>query len=98
MHRSVRPWRLFTPFVIAFNSLSTWGVILLFAHIGTTLAQGVVIPAEGIGPARAEGTAASALHIVNEFSNRRRLTTFFANEQTPFYGVQMNYVNVGRGN
>jgi YD repeat-containing protein len=42
--------------------------------------------------------AAGALHQVNELSNRRRLTTFFVNEQSPFYGVQLNYVNVGRGN
>jgi YD repeat-containing protein len=38
------------------------------------------------------------LHYLNEFSARRRLTTLFPNEQSPFYGVQMNYVNVTRGN
>ncbi len=38
------------------------------------------------------------LDYLSEFSTRRRLTTFFANEQSPFYGVQMNFVNVGKGN
>jgi len=65
---------------------------------GPALAQGVVVPGEDVGQARADVTASSALHIVNELSNRRRLTTFFSNEQSPFYGVQINYVNVGRGN
>jgi YD repeat-containing protein len=58
----------------------------------------VVVPAEDVNAERAQATAKSALHIVNELSNRRRLTTFFANEQSPFHGVQVNYVNVGRGN
>ena len=57
-----------------------------------------MIPAEGISQRRAESTERSSLHLVNELSNRRRLTTFFVNEQSPFYGVQVNYVNVGRGN
>src|ERR1043165_5747021 len=35
---------------------------------------------------------------LTELSNRRRLTTLFVNEQSPFYGVQVNYVNVHRGN
>ena len=38
------------------------------------------------------------LDYLSEFSTRRRLTTIFANEQSPFYGVQMNFVNVGKGN
>jgi YD repeat-containing protein len=42
--------------------------------------------------------AATVLHSLNELSARRRLTTLFPNEQSPFYGVQMNYVNVGKGN
>jgi len=57
-----------------------------------------MVPAEDVSPTLAEAAAGSALHIVNELSNRRRLTTFFANEQSPFYGVQINYVNTGRGN
>ncbi|HEY8555675.1 MAG TPA: hypothetical protein VIL43_14200 [Burkholderiales bacterium] len=36
--------------------------------------------------------AATVLHTLNELSARRRLTTLFPNEQSPFYGVQMNYV------
>ena len=40
----------------------------------------------------------TTLDYLSEFSTRRRLTTFFANEQSPFYGVQMNFVNVGKGN
>lgn len=35
---------------------------------------------------------------VNEFTERRRLKTYFANEQSIFYGVQVGHVNVGRGN
>ncbi len=42
--------------------------------------------------------ASIALHYLNELSARRRLTTVFPNEQSPFYGIQMNYVNVGKGN
>ena len=42
--------------------------------------------------------ASTVLHTLNELSARRRLTMLFINEQSPFYGVQMNYVNVGRGN
>jgi YD repeat-containing protein len=64
----------------------------------SALADDVLYPAEGISEGRAELSEAGALHQVNELSNRRRLTTFFINEQTPFYGVQLNYVNVGRGN
>jgi YD repeat-containing protein len=81
------------------RSVIAWSAILLLCvRVGPLLAQGRVIPAEDVSPRRAQSTAESALHIVNELSNRRRLTTFFANEQSPFYGVQINYVNVGRGN
>jgi hypothetical protein len=80
------------------SGLQWSAVLVLFVRVGSALAQGVVVPAEHVAAVRAEATAASALHIVNELSNRRRLTTFFANEQSPFYGVQVNYVNVGRGN
>ena len=41
---------------------------------------------------------ALTLDYLAEFSDRRRLTTFFRNEQSPFLGVQVNYVNVGAGN
>lgn len=42
--------------------------------------------------------SATVLHYLNELSARRRLTMVFPNEQSPFYGVQMNHVNVGAGN
>jgi YD repeat-containing protein len=35
---------------------------------------------------------------LNELSNRRRVNTFFNNEQTVFYGVPIRYVNSSRGN
>lgn len=35
---------------------------------------------------------------LNELSNRRRLNTFFPNEQSVFYGVPVRYVNSSRGN
>ena len=40
----------------------------------------------------------AVLNHANEISSRRRLTTVFPNEQSPFHGVQMNFVNVKRGN
>ncbi|MGH9509297.1 MAG: DUF6531 domain-containing protein [Terriglobales bacterium] len=38
------------------------------------------------------------LHYLAEFSQRRRVNIYFPNEQSIFYGVQVNFVNVGRGN
>jgi YD repeat-containing protein len=35
---------------------------------------------------------------LNEFTERRRLKVYFANEQSVFYGAPVGYVNVGRGN
>lgn len=35
---------------------------------------------------------------LNEFTERRRLKMYFANEQSIFYGAQVGYVNAGRGN
>jgi hypothetical protein len=99
MHRAPSYRRLFTVLFSASRSfIRQIALILLCIRTAPVLAQGVVVPAEDVDPQRAEGTAQSALHIVNEISNRRRLTTFFVNEQSPFYGVQINYVNVGRGN
>ena len=40
----------------------------------------------------------AVLNHANEISSRRRLTTVFPNEQSPFHGVQMNFVNVNKGN
>lgn len=99
MHRSIRRRRLFTSFAWPLRSWIPWSALFtLLIPIEPVLAQGVVVPGEGVSPPRADAAATSALHIANELSNRRRLTTFFANEQSPFYGVQINYVNAGRGN
>lgn len=38
------------------------------------------------------------MHYLAEFSQRRRANIYFPNEQSIFYGVQVNFVNVGRGN
>ncbi len=35
---------------------------------------------------------------LNELTERRRVNTFFLNEQSVFFGVQKGYVNVGKGN
>ena len=35
---------------------------------------------------------------LNEFTERRRVNTFFTNEQSIFYGLPKGFVNVGRGN
>lgn len=64
----------------------------------TSGSEEVLRPVSGVDAGYAELIKAGALHQVNHLSNRRRLTTFFVNEQTPFYGVQLNYVNVSRGN
>jgi YD repeat-containing protein len=98
MHRSISLRRVLILLACLLRSAILCAPLLLLVRIGPALAQGVVVPAEDVNPALAKAAADSALHIVNELSNRRRLTTFFANEQSPFYGVQINYVNVGRGN
>lgn len=41
---------------------------------------------------------AEYLHLLNEFSERRRADVLFPNDQTPTYGVPLSFVNVGRGN
>lgn len=38
------------------------------------------------------------LHYLAEFSQRRRANIYFPNEQSIFYGAQVNFVDVGRGN
>ncbi|HSR51656.1 MAG TPA: DUF6531 domain-containing protein, partial [Acidobacteriota bacterium] len=38
------------------------------------------------------------LDFLNEFSGRRRLNVFFVNQQAAAYGLQLRYVNTGRGN
>ena len=49
-------------------------------------------------PVLAEESLDTYLDILNEFSERRRMNVYFANEQANHYGVQVGYVNVGRGN
>ena len=78
-------------------------VVVLFAFYLSRVVAGGLVPV--LDPAL--GSAAEristqfqdrAVNYLNELSGRRRLTTVFPNEQSPFYGVQMNYVNVHRGN
>lgn len=38
------------------------------------------------------------ISLLNELSERRRPNSFFVNEQSQRYGVQVGYVNVGKGN
>ncbi|MGH9894556.1 MAG: DUF6531 domain-containing protein, partial [bacterium] len=38
------------------------------------------------------------LHYLKEFYQRRRVNVYFRNDQSVFYGAQVNFVNVGRGN
>lgn len=40
----------------------------------------------------------SHARFLNEFGERRRVNTFFPNEQSIFFGLQKNLVNVGKGN
>ncbi len=47
---------------------------------------------------RAERMLRNHAAFLNELSDRRRLNTFFPNEQSAFYGVQVRYVNSSRGN
>ncbi len=71
---------------------------------GILLSSLLVVPDPRSARASAEvGTNdASAMlpyaRLLAEFSNRRRANVYFENQQTLFYGVQANFVNVGRGN
>lgn len=38
------------------------------------------------------------LHYLHEFTERRRVNVYFKNEQSIFYGAQVNFVNTDRGN
>ncbi len=78
--------------------LMSCAILLLAGNAPPAAANAVLQPVEGVDEGRAGLVRTAALHQVNELSHRRRLTTFFVNEQTPLYGVQLNYVNVGRGN
>lgn len=80
----------------------------LFAALAAWTFSGDLRAGELVPPAGLEGYFADevnsaefenrTLDYLNELSARRRLTTVFPNEQSPFYGVQLNYVNVGEGN
>ncbi len=80
----------------------------LFAALAAWTFSGDLRAGELVPPAGLEGYFADevnsaefenrTLGYLNELSARQRLTTVFPNEQSPFYGVQLNYVNVGEGN
>lgn len=48
--------------------------------------------------AEVEPAFKSQIDMLNELTERRRVNTFFYNEQSVFYGLPKGYVNVGRGN
>ena len=78
-------------------------VIVLFTfYLSRAVAEGLVPVLDPALGSAAESISAQyqdrVVNYLNELSGRRRLTTVFPNEQSPFYGVQMNYVNVHRGN
>ena len=49
-------------------------------------------------PAEISREFKAQISTLNELSERRRVNTFFRNEQSIFNGVQKGYVNVGKGN
>jgi YD repeat-containing protein len=76
---------------------------LAVVAVSGNLQAGELVPPPGLqgyfaDEANSAEFANLALHYLNELSARRRLTTVFPNEQSPFYGVQLNYVNVREGN
>jgi Domain of unknown function (DUF6531) len=78
--------------------LVTAVVVSLCTLLSHSALAGGLIPASDVSPELAELAETGAISQVTELSNRRRLTTFFTNEQSPFYGVQLNHVNVRLGN
>lgn len=74
--------------------LARWsiGVLLFLSALSSLSAE---TEADG-GPA--ERVIRSHAAFLNEISDRRRLNTFFANEQSPTYGASIRYVNSYRGN
>lgn len=48
--------------------------------------------------AQVEPAFKSQIDMLNELTERRRVNTFFHNEQSVFHGLPKGYVNVGRGN
>ncbi|MDM3871408.1 DUF6531 domain-containing protein [Porticoccus sp. W117] len=77
-------------------------VLLLCTNIVCASGLQVQIPEdlkdEAAKQAYKDAVLDGALDAVNELSSRRRSNILFPNEQSPFYGVQMNYVNVSKGN
>ena len=77
----------------------TLAILVLLFSSSTVFSSDVPIPSDSDVPLGLEELAENTiLDYLSEFSARRRLTTFFANEQSPFYGAQINFVNVGKGN
>ena len=74
--------------------------------LGTSLALSLCL---GIAAAEEDGSgmsleafqqrrAAIAYQFLNDLSSRRRVTTFFPNQQSPLYGAQDGFLNTTRGN
>ncbi len=77
----------------------TLAILVLLFSSSTVFSSDVPIPSDSDVPLGLEELAENTiLDYLSEFSARRRLTTFFTNEQSPFYGAQINFVNVGKGN
>lgn len=64
-------------------------------RFGVCLAPNAQTPTE---KAASERVLRDHVEFLNELSDRRRLNTFFPNEQSVFYGVPIRYVNSSRGN
>lgn len=54
-------------------------------------------PESGVSPEQ-EQVLRDHIGLLNEFSGRRRVNTFFPNEQSAFHGVAIRYVNTATGN
>lgn len=61
---------------------------------GSPALEGQALPDED----PAERVLRNHAEFLNELSDRRRLNSFFQNEQSVFYGVPIRYVNSARGN
>ncbi len=77
------------------NTLTRWLLISL-----SLLAACPVLRGQAASPEQnpAERVIRNHAAYLNELSDRRRLNTFFPNEQSAFYGVPIRYVNSYRGN
>ena len=81
-------------------------MIRVLRWLGTSLALSLCL---GIAAAEEDGSgmsleafqqrrAAIAYQFLNDLSSRRRVTTFFPNQQSPLYGAQDGFLNTTRGN